>query len=96
MAAFFMCAEITFLAQGLWRRRLASVSFLISPGSSGSPPICSSPISSQISGGGGEGGGMLSMNIRMGSLTRLQESLRNLDDDDGDVKLRLMVSLKYH
>ena len=32
---------------------------------------------------------MLSMNIRMGSLTRLQESLRNLDD--GDVKLRLVV-----
>ena len=32
---------------------------------------------------------MLSMNIRMGSLARLQESLRNLDD--GDVKLWLVV-----
>ena len=81
---------MTFLAQGLcggrpprWSRS-SGVLFLISCGASGSF-ISSSPISSHISGGGGGGGGgMLSMNIRMGSLTRLQESLWNLDD--GDVK----------
>ena len=77
---------MTFLAQGLWRRPLlhwsSGVLFLISCGSSGSL-ISSSPISSQIS--GGDGGGMLSMNIRMGSLTRTQESLWYFDDGDRKV-----------